>query len=228
MVDAAGNYLVHPDRTREFGAQRGSKGNWQTDMPWFAGTVGTTQSISRVGSDLSGQRAGLALAPALLAGQQWVGVVECVPHDVFLIAGRNASATPRCWSAWSSMLCAAVLALIVARSLTGPILQLTAAVEASGRPDAPPIPVDAPGETGVLARAFARVMDEANAKAAAQEERRRIFETSQDLILISDSRGLLVQVSPSVETILGYRPEEMIGRNGIEFMHPDDLDQARA
>ena len=126
-----------------------------------------------------------------------------------------------------AMLCAAVLAVIVARSLTGPILQLTAAVEGIGRRGAAAIPVDAAGETGVLARAFARAIDEANAKTAALEERRRIFETSQDLILISDPRGLLVQVSPSVETILGYRPDEMIGRNGIEFIHPDDLDQAR-
>src|SRR5262249_31249908 len=31
----------------------------------------------------------------------------------------------------------------------------------------------------------------------------------------------------SAEAILGYRPEEMLGRNGIEFIHPDDLEQAR-
>src|SRR5262249_6066558 len=161
-------------------------------------------------------RAGLALAPALLAGRQWVGIIECVPHDVFLTPAATVRNTSLLVGL-VAMLCAAVLALIVARSLTGPILQLTAAVEESGQPDAPPIPVDAPGETGVLARAFARVMAEAEAKDAAQEERRRIFEASQDLILISDSKGLLVQVSPSVETILGYKPEEMIGKNGIEF-----------
>src|SRR5450756_1653644 len=41
------------------------------------------------------------------------------------------------------------------------------------------------------------------------EERRRIFETSQDLILVIDPRGVLVQVSPSAEAILGYKPKEM-------------------
>ncbi len=59
------------------------------------------------------------------------------------------------------------------------------------------------------------------------EERRRIFETSQDLILVSDSAGNLVQVSPSSLAILGYRPEEMIGHSGIDFIHPDDLDSTR-
>jgi PAS domain S-box-containing protein len=60
------------------------------------------------------------------------------------------------------------------------------------------------------------------------EERRRIFETSQDLILVTDTKGNFVQVSPSSMTILGYRPEEMIGHSAIEFIHPDDLDSTRA
>ena len=39
------------------------------------------------------------------------------------------------------------------------------------------------------------------------EERQRIFETSQDLILVTDTKGNFVQVSPSSRTILGYRPD---------------------
>jgi PAS domain S-box-containing protein len=59
------------------------------------------------------------------------------------------------------------------------------------------------------------------------EERQRIFETSQDLILVTDSMGNFVQVSPSVFNILGYRPEEMIGHSAVDFIHPDDLDSTR-
>jgi PAS domain S-box-containing protein len=59
------------------------------------------------------------------------------------------------------------------------------------------------------------------------EERRRIFETSQDLILVTDTRGTFVQVSPSSMTILGYRPEEMIGHSAVDFIHPDDLESTR-
>ena len=59
------------------------------------------------------------------------------------------------------------------------------------------------------------------------EERRRIFETSQDLILVSDGIGNLVQVSPSSLAILGYRPEEMIGHSAIDFIHHDDLESTR-
>jgi PAS domain S-box-containing protein len=59
------------------------------------------------------------------------------------------------------------------------------------------------------------------------EERQRVFETSQDLILVTDPRGNFVQVSPSSKSILGYEPSEMVGRNAVGFIHPDDLNTAR-
>jgi PAS domain S-box-containing protein len=60
------------------------------------------------------------------------------------------------------------------------------------------------------------------------EERQRIFETSQDLILVTDSFGNFVQVSPSVKDILGLSPDDMIGHSATEFIHPDDLERTRS
>jgi diguanylate cyclase (GGDEF)-like protein/PAS domain S-box-containing protein len=59
------------------------------------------------------------------------------------------------------------------------------------------------------------------------EDRRRLFETSLDLIFITDRRGMFVQVSPSSLAILGYSPSEMIGRSAREFIHQDDLERTR-
>jgi diguanylate cyclase (GGDEF)-like protein/PAS domain S-box-containing protein len=59
------------------------------------------------------------------------------------------------------------------------------------------------------------------------EERRRLFETSLDLILITDRYGVFTRVSPSSLTILGYDPEHMIGHSGAEFIYPPDLDATR-
>jgi PAS domain S-box-containing protein len=59
------------------------------------------------------------------------------------------------------------------------------------------------------------------------EERERIFETSQDLILVTDTKGTFVQVSPSSMAILGIKPEEMIGHSATEFIYPDDLESTR-
>jgi len=59
------------------------------------------------------------------------------------------------------------------------------------------------------------------------EERRRIFDTSNDLILVTDTAGNFIQVSPSVTAILGYQPSDMIGHSAVEFIHPEDLEHTR-
>ncbi|HTS17974.1 MAG TPA: PAS domain S-box protein [Verrucomicrobiae bacterium] len=51
---------------------------------------------------------------------------------------------------------------------------------------------------------------------------RALIENISDVISICDERGTTQYVSPSVEPILGYRPEELIGRNVFEHVHPDD------
>ena len=56
---------------------------------------------------------------------------------------------------------------------------------------------------------------------------RRIFETSLDLILVTDRKGLLVKISPSSKKILGYDPEEMAGHVGIDFIYSGDLESTR-
>src|SRR6185503_6996886 len=62
---------------------------------------------------------------------------------------------------------------------------------------------------------------------AAQRTNQRIFETTLDLILVVDRQGNIIQVSPSVHALLGYRPEEMIGRSARDYLYPDDLDRTR-
>ena len=55
----------------------------------------------------------------------------------------------------------------------------------------------------------------------------RIFETSLDLILVVDKRGLIIRVSPSSHAILGYHPDEMVGHIASDFLWPQDLDSTR-
>jgi two-component system sensor kinase FixL len=55
----------------------------------------------------------------------------------------------------------------------------------------------------------------------------RIFETSQDLILVVDRAGTFIRVSPSSMTILGYEPAQMVGHSAAEFLYGEDLDPTR-
>jgi PAS domain S-box-containing protein len=56
---------------------------------------------------------------------------------------------------------------------------------------------------------------------------KHLFDTSTDIILVTDHRGEVVEISPSSMAVLGYRPDEMFGRNGLNFIHPDDLERTR-
>jgi PAS domain S-box-containing protein len=62
---------------------------------------------------------------------------------------------------------------------------------------------------------------------AARRINQRIFDTTLDLILVVDRKGTVIQVSPSVSPLLGYRPEELVGRSARDFLYPDDLDRTR-
>ncbi len=63
---------------------------------------------------------------------------------------------------------------------------------------------------------------------AARRTNERIFETTLDLILVVDRQGTIIQVSPSTRALLGYRPEELVGKSARDYLYPDDLDRTRS
>ena len=63
--------------------------------------------------------------------------------------------------------------------------------------------------------------------ALAESERRfrLLAENASDLITSIDPDGMRTYVSPSCRTLLGYEPEELIGRLAVDILHPDDRDR---
>ncbi len=53
----------------------------------------------------------------------------------------------------------------------------------------------------------------------------RIMDLLLDTVCVVDEEGRFVFVSAAIEQLLGYTREELIGRNMIEFVHPDDREQ---
>jgi PAS domain S-box-containing protein len=56
-----------------------------------------------------------------------------------------------------------------------------------------------------------------------EEYYKSLLRGSSDLITVIDESGALIFVSDSAEKILGYRPEEALGRQIFSYIHPDDL-----
>jgi PAS domain S-box-containing protein/putative nucleotidyltransferase with HDIG domain len=61
-----------------------------------------------------------------------------------------------------------------------------------------------------------------------EEYFRSMIEKSSDIITVMDTDGVMRYVSPSIEKVLGYRPEELIGMNGFSLVHPEDLERISA
>jgi PAS domain S-box-containing protein len=61
---------------------------------------------------------------------------------------------------------------------------------------------------------------------AEQETRfRSLIENALDVIAVLRPDGVILFLSPSSERVLGYPPDEMIGRNAFDFVHPEERDR---
>jgi PAS domain S-box-containing protein len=230
IVNSNGDYLVHPDPAREFGFQLGAPSRLQDDFPTLGGMLASGKGAPQVVEKHSGAEFGAAVAGARLAEGPQLFVVEAVPYAdlaTTLTTVRNSTVAAVLVAAIGAVL----LAIVLARSLTRRLTQMTAAIDSFGRGEPLSLPTRSSGEIGALARAFDRMAAEVREKTVSLEteivERRRLFASSLDLILIVDREGTVIDISPSAEAILGYRPEEMIGCKGAALLHPGDLERAR-
>ncbi len=49
-----------------------------------------------------------------------------------------------------------------------------------------------------------------------------ITDNMSDLIRVTDLQGINLYASPSHERILGYKPEDRVGKSAFDILHPDD------
>jgi diguanylate cyclase (GGDEF)-like protein/PAS domain S-box-containing protein len=57
------------------------------------------------------------------------------------------------------------------------------------------------------------------------ERFRALVQNSSDVITLLEVDGTILYESPSVERVLGYRPEELLGENAFAHVHPEDLER---
>ncbi len=60
---------------------------------------------------------------------------------------------------------------------------------------------------------------------AAEARQAAIVARSRDITLFSDAEGTIQWASPVAPELMGGSPQSLVGRNGFDFIHPDDVDR---
>ncbi|MEV6345270.1 diguanylate cyclase [Actinoplanes sp. NPDC051851] len=61
-----------------------------------------------------------------------------------------------------------------------------------------------------------------------EERYRALVQDSCDVINVVDRDGTIDSVSPAAQAVLGYRPEDLVGSDYFQLIHPDDVNAIRA
>jgi PAS domain S-box-containing protein len=242
LVDADGNYLVHPDTTYEFGADLGAPHRLADDHAELGAAL--SSDSSRVGFATTPAGAGKGVfgaAPVRLPGGRRLTAIAMLSRsdiEMPVRRGLRYGIAPTLVVGLLAML----VALVLARSVTKPLGVLTEAVAAF--PAAPPrgLPRDEAGEVGVLARAFESMTEDVHAtheeleheidvRRGAEEELRAktaherlliaVVESSSDAILAKTVEGTITAWNPAAERMYGYTADEAVGRS-IDIVVPED------
>nr|WP_290226651.1 PAS domain S-box protein [Trichocoleus desertorum] len=62
------------------------------------------------------------------------------------------------------------------------------------------------------------------ALAQSEAKWRSLIQNSSDIIAILEADGTVRYQSPAVEHIMGHSPQELVGRNALELIHPEDVE----
>jgi PAS domain S-box-containing protein len=82
-------------------------------------------------------------------------------------------------------------------------------------------PID-PADLVAHLKALLRLRGAAEARQVSESRFRAIIEKSFDAVVLLAADGTLLYASPSQYRVLGYAPEEWVGRNTFDLVHPDD------
>ncbi|MCD0423764.1 PAS domain S-box protein [Rubrivivax sp. JA1024] len=217
VVNANGDYLLHPDRSREFGFDLGRPSRIQDDFPRLAdllltGNAGEIQPT--LVTDRAGARFGVGWGWTELPDGPRLAVVETRPY-ASLTSVQTAVRNSTVLGGTVAILVAMLMAFPLARSLTRPLVRITNSIVAFSSSGVP-VEVKTGGghEINMLADAFSRMASESQRKAVALasevEQRSRIAEVLQntidnmvDPVLVADAGGMVILTNPAARETFG-------------------------
>ncbi len=210
VVNEQGDYLVHPDRSREFGFDLGQRHRIQDDYPLIRLPSGEA-ATSNVVADREGRQFGAAMISSHPGGDgERVTVIQMQAYDDMIAAVRPLRESVLAAALFATV-AAIALATVMARSLARPLSQMATAVDNFGQGRPLVLPAKATGELGALAQSFRRMADQVNERNAALRHNAELLDKTiasiADAVLVIDRDGKIVFTNPACRALFGNRDD---------------------
>ncbi len=246
VVNERGEYLVHPDPSKEFGFDLGHSFDLGDSFPALVPKLGSGPVVERI-ANAEGEDYLATIAPVRLAGGPLMSVIATIQSSVALNSAFAISQTSLI-VALLAVLFATAMAVYLARSIGHPLAQMTESLSEFTGDENISVSVKGPGEIGVLARAFQRMADsvrerttslereiaerkraEAAVEKAAERERllAAVVASTSDAVLTTTLDGTITTWNKAAEHLFGYTADESLGRNISLIATPEQQVQQR-
>ena len=208
VINADGDYLLNPDPAKEFAFEVGAPIRIQDDFPGFFVGTGAEGELHGIFKNAQNSLFGLGWASAKVAGGAGLTVVQATSYGT-LNLGLSAIAQSTLVGGGGAMLLAVLVALVLARSLSTPLVRMTRAVEGLSSGQRVSLPDAGNLELDVLASAFRRMAAEVKDK----ETRLRLtIQSISDALLVTDGSGSIVLANPAARRLFGMT----VGKCGVQ------------
>jgi PAS domain S-box-containing protein len=219
VTNATGDYLLHPDRSREFAFETGAPDRIQNDFPGFdAAIAGGAANDSGIWKDRSGVRFGVGWATVPLAGGAGLTILVAATYSNLTVGSAAVNSSALIGGAVAILL-AICLAIAIARSLSKPLVQITRAAEGLSRGELMAMPTDGGREISALSATFAEMATQIRAKQSLLEN---TIESIGDSVLVADQRGQIVVANAAAKRLLQIVPGAGMSRR-FSYFYPDGV-----
>jgi PAS domain S-box-containing protein len=219
ITNRAGDYLLHPDRSRESAFEAGTPVRIQDDFPGYDQALAAgAANDSGIWKDRKGVRYGVGWAAVRLAGGAGLTILVAATYSNLNVglAAVNSSALT---GGAAAVLLAIVLAIAIARSLSKPLVQITRAAEGLSRGELMAMPSDGGREISALSATFAEMATQIRTKQALLEN---TIESIGDSVLVADERGQVVVANAAAKRLLDVVPGGGMTRT-FSYFYPDGV-----
>jgi PAS domain S-box-containing protein len=219
IVNGAGNYLLHPDRSREFAFKAGTPVRIQDEFPGYdEALAGGAANDSGIWKDRNGVPFGVGWAAVRLVGGAGLTILVAASYSNLNVGWAAVNSSALTGGALAVLL-AIVLAIAIARSLSRPLVQITRAAEGLSRGELMAMPSDGGREISALSATFAEMATQIRTKQALLEN---TIESIGDSVLVTDERGKIVVANAAAKRLLEIVPGDGMTRT-LRYFYPDGV-----